>query len=94
MQGPTINITCKTCLSFLLELRKGQQSVQQARCASVQAPLLAHAMLHHPRAWPKQEVALGLLISLRKFYQTAWVRHWLLPICTATCSHDAASLLP
>ena len=40
----------------------------------MQAPLLAHAMLHHPSAWPSQEAALGLLISLRKYYQTVWVR--------------------
>ena len=40
----------------------------------VQAPLLAHAMLHHPRAWPKQETALGLIISLRKYYQAVQVR--------------------
>ena len=41
---------------------------------SVQATLLAHTMLHHPRAWPKHQSALGLLISLRKFFQTEWVR--------------------
>ena len=46
--------------------------------AEVQAQLLAHALLHHPRAWPKQETALGLLISLRKFYQTVGVRRCLL----------------
>ena len=40
----------------------------------MQAPLLAHAMLHHPSAWPSQEAALGLLISLRKYYQIDWVR--------------------
>ena len=40
----------------------------------MQAPLLAHAMLHHPKAWPSQQAALGLLVSLRKYYQTVWVR--------------------
>ena len=40
----------------------------------VQAPLLAHTMLHHPRAWPNHEAALGLLISLRKYLQTQLVR--------------------
>ena len=40
----------------------------------VQAALLAHTMLHHPRAWPKQETALALLVTLRKFLQTEWVR--------------------
>ena len=40
----------------------------------MQAALLAHTMLHHPRAWPKQETALGLLITLRKFLQAKWVR--------------------
>ena len=44
----------------------------------VQAQLLAHALLHHPQAWPRQETALGLLISLRKIYQTIGVRHCLL----------------
>ena len=47
----------------------------------VQAPLLAHTMLHHPRAWPKREAALGLLISLRKYLQTEWVRT-ILALCT------------
>ena len=42
--------------------------------ACVQVPLLAHALLHHPRAWPKHNTALGLLISLRKFLQADWVR--------------------
>jgi hypothetical protein len=42
--------------------------------ACAQAALLAHTMLHHPRAWPKQETALGLLVTLRKFLQTEWVR--------------------
>ena len=36
-----------------------------AACARHAAP---------PSAWPRQETALGLLISLRKFYQTVWVR--------------------
>ena len=45
-----------------------------ARRAPAQAPLLAHALLHHPQAWPQQNTALGLLISLRKSYQTDWVR--------------------
>ena len=40
----------------------------------MQAPLLAHTLLHHPRAWPKHEAALGLLISLRKYLHTQWVR--------------------
>ena len=42
--------------------------------ACVQALLLAHALLHHPQAWPRQETALGLLISLRKFYNCVRVR--------------------
>lgn len=52
-------------------------------CVHVQAPLLAHAMLHHPKAWPSQEAALGLLVSLRKYYQTVWVRFSILtePCC-------------
>ena len=41
-------------------------------------PLLAHALLHHPRAWPRQETALGLLVSLRKFCQAVGVRLCLL----------------
>ena len=45
--------------------------------ACLQAPLLAHALLHHPRAWPRQETALGLLVSLRKFYQVFGVCHLL-----------------
>ena len=64
----------------------------KAGCADVQAPLLAHAMLHHPSAWPSQEAALGLLISLRKYYQTVWVRscsHY-----AGARSHDAAGLPP
>ena len=59
-----------------------------------QAPLLAHAMLHHPRAWPRQETALGLLISLRKFYQTVGVRLCLLgqqvPVCLCVASRPIA----
>ena len=39
----------------------------------MQAPLLALTLLQHPRAWPRQETALGLLISLRKFFQNDWV---------------------
>ena len=58
----------------------------------MKAPLLAHAMLHHPSAWPSQEAALGLLISLRKYYQTVWVRFTTL--CSGAWSRDAASLLP
>ena len=49
-----------------------------ARLAHAQAPLLAHTLLHHPQAWPRQDTALGLLVSLRKFYQTNWVRHRML----------------
>ena len=44
----------------------------------MQVPLLAHALLHHPQAWPRQETALGLLISLRKFCRTIGVRICLL----------------
>ena len=47
----------------------------------MQAPLLAHTMLHHPRSWPKHEAALGLLISLRKYLHTQWVRTFL-ALCT------------
>ena len=55
---------------------KGPHSTSKLTSVHVcmQAPLLAHTMLHHPRAWPKQEAALGLLISLRKYFQTQWVR--------------------
>ena len=43
--------------------------------------MLAHAMLHHPQAWPRQETALGLLISVRKLCQkTTWVRHCLVAL--------------
>ena len=55
----------------------GDDSHQQhsrAGHASAQVLLLAHTMLHHPRAWPRQESALGLLISMRKLLQTDWVR--------------------
>ena len=40
----------------------------------MQALLYAHTMLHHPRAWPRQETALGLLISVRKSFEVDWVR--------------------
>ena len=56
------------------ELSASTEAVPTLGRACVQAPLLAHALLHHPRAWPRQETALGLLISLRKFYQTVGVR--------------------
>ena len=56
----------------------------------MQATLLAHTMLHHPRAWPKQETALGLLITLRKYLQAEWVRRHM----SGTWSMAAAGTLP
>ena len=56
---------------------------------AAQAPQLAHALLHHPRAWPRQGTALGLLVSLRKFYQTEWVR----PRSRAAASDEPAALI-
>ena len=56
----------------------GMQPLSVCGHACLQTPLLAHAMLHHPHAWPSQETALGLLISLRKAYQTMRVRPCLL----------------
>ena len=44
-----------------------------------------------PSAWPSQEAALGLLISLRKYYQTEWVCFCILRL--GAWSHDAAGLL-
>lgn len=59
-----------------------------------QAPLLAHAMLHHLSTWPSQDKALGLLVSLRKYYQSVWVRPYV--NCRGTWSRDGwlAALRP
>ena len=61
-------------------------------------------MLHHPHAWPRQEAALGLLISLRKFYQTVWVRQFMrlhrppavmmLPACCLVFLHLLRNVVP
>ena len=56
------------------QVKPADSSTPDSGHARAQAPLLAHAVLHHPHAWPRQETALGLLISLRKFFATEWVR--------------------
>ena len=59
-------------------MQERKQNLPTAQLAHAQAPLLAHTLLHHPQAWPRQDIALGLLVSLRKFYQINWVRHRML----------------
>jgi hypothetical protein len=75
-------VSCQGQCQSLLLLQTVAAKAHHARASHlpqhtcVQAPLLAHTMLHHPRAWPKQEAALGLLITLRKYFQHQWVRCW------------------